>query len=191
MVNKGSSVLESYVGKCSYIATECEIFRVKIGRFCSIGPRVNIGLSTHPTSKRVTTHPAFYMDLRSGLKYSFHKNKEPLFNAYVPIEENYLCVIGNDVWIGSDVVIMDGTRIGDGAIIAAGAVVTKDVPPYSIYGGVPAKFLKSRFTDGQIEFLESFKWWEKPLNWIEENYSKFSDIDEFIEFANKIKKNEK
>jgi len=73
------------------------------------------------------------------------------------------CVIGNDVWIGSGVIIMDGIRIGDGAIVASGAVVTKDVAPYTIIGGVPAKVIKSRFPPETVEALMRIKWW----NWDE------------------------
>ena len=69
--------------------------------------------------------------------------------------------IGNDVWIGLNATILDGVTIGDGAIVAAGAVVTKDVPPYAVVAGVPAKIIKYRFTESQIDFLLKFRWWEK------------------------------
>ena len=79
-------------------------------------------------------------------------------------------------------------RIGDGAIVAAGAVVTKDVEPYTIVGGVPAKQIRKRFTDEEIEFLLSFKWWEKDVAWIAANASKFENIKDFMEeFKNESK----
>lgn len=69
-------------------------------------------------------------------------------------------VVGNDVWIGSDAKIMSGVHIGDGSIIAANAVVTKDVEPYTVIGGVPAKMIKKRFSDETIQMLEQMKWWD-------------------------------
>lgn len=69
-------------------------------------------------------------------------------------------IIGNDVWIGSNSVILQGVKIGDGAIIAAGAVVTKDVPSYTIWGGVPAKFIKDRFDEECKNYLQNLKWWD-------------------------------
>ena len=89
--------------------------------------------------------------------------------------------IGNDVWIGLNATILDGVTIGDGAIVAAGAVVTKDVPPYAVVGGVPAKIIKYRFTESQIDFLLKFRWWEKDRKWIQQNYKRFQDIESFIE----------
>src|SRR5690606_29947135 len=88
--------------------------------------------------------------------------------------------IGNDVWIGEDAIIMGGVKIGDGAIIAARAVVTKDVPPYSIYGGVPAKLIKYRFDNYIIKKLLAIKWWDLEESWIRENYYLFHDAEKFI-----------
>lgn len=97
------------------------------------------------------------------------------------LPRDYLVDIGHDVWIGADVKIMDGVSIGNGAVVAAGAVVTKDVPPYAIVGGVPAKIIKYRFTPDQIEFLQQFKWWNMPEDWIRENWQMFEDIEKFAE----------
>jgi len=89
-------------------------------------------------------------------------------------------IIGNDVWIGTNAIIMDDITIGDGAIIGAGTIVTKDVKPYSIVVGNPAKHLRFRFEEDEINFLLEFKWWDKDLTWIEENYTKFHDIKSFV-----------
>jgi acetyltransferase-like isoleucine patch superfamily enzyme len=92
-------------------------------------------------------------------------------------------IVGNDVWIGAKSTIMSGVKIGDGSIIGAGSTVTKDVPPYSIVAGNPAKFIKFRFTEEQIESLLQISWW----NWTEdriksEAMTMWSDnINEFIE----------
>lgn len=91
-------------------------------------------------------------------------------------------VIGNDVWIGNNVCIKQGITIGDGAIIATGAVVTKNVLPYTIYGGVPAKLIKKRFTDEQIEELLKIKWWDWNIEKIKlaTINNDFDNIDSFI-----------
>lgn len=103
----------------------------------------------------------------------------PIWKYTDPIGKK-LVEIGNDVWIGSHVLIMDGVKIGDGAIIAAGAVVTKDVEPYSIVGGVPARHIRYRFSEEQIKKLLQLKWWEKDFGWIKEHYRDFRNINEFI-----------
>ncbi len=94
-----------------------------------------------------------------------------LFNEYTET------TIGNDVWIGANVIVKSGVTIGDGSIIAAGAVVTKDVAPFSVIGGVPAKHIKLRFSEEQINFLKQFKWWEKDLYWLKQNKDLFTNIE--------------
>ena len=88
--------------------------------------------------------------------------------------------IGNDVWIGDNVYILAGVKIGNGAIIAMGAVVTRDVEPYTIVGGVPAKVIRKRFNDEQIKKLEEIKWWNKSTDWILEHIEDFEDIEKFV-----------
>ena len=86
--------------------------------------------------------------------------------------------IGNDCWIGQNVFIVGGTRINDGAVVLAGAVVTKDIPPYAIAGGVPAKIIKYRYDEDTIKFLLNLKWWNFPLNWFEKHWNLLCDINE-------------
>jgi len=155
------------LGDFSYIAMDTRMSNTSIGKFCSIGPYVVAGLGRHPARDFVSSHPIFYSTIGQA-QLSFAK--APHFNEYADIN------IGNDVWIGARSTILDGVTIGDGAMIAAGAVVSKDVPPYSIVGGVPAKIIRFRFTPEEIEFLKKLKWWDRDIGWLEQNYDSFHDI---------------
>ena len=92
------------------------------------------------------------------------------FAEYRPI------TIGNDVWIGARAMVMDGVEVGDGAIVAANAVVTKDVPPYAIVGGVPAKVIRYRFAPEKIEALQLLQWWSWPLEEICRRMQELNDL---------------
>lgn len=172
-----SMITSSYIGMASYIAANSNIQKTKIGRFCSIGPNVKCIFGKHPSSGFATTHPSFFsvsppVNLRLTDKQLFQEFAEPKDET-----GNYSIIIGNDVWIGANVSLMDGITIGDGAIIAANALVNNDVPPYTIVGGVPAKSIKKRFPDDDIEFLLNFKWWDKPLSWIKKNAINFESVE--------------
>ena len=156
-------IRDSSIGDYVYVGNKTKINRTIIGNFCSIGPNVQIGLGTHPTNL-LSTFPAFY-STRKQCQISFTKS-----DSYNEVGTN---MVGNDVWIGANVIIMDNIKIGDGAIIAAGAVVTKNVLPYSIVGGVPAKNIKYRFSQEKIEKLLTQAWWKNDLNWILENIDQF------------------
>jgi acetyltransferase-like isoleucine patch superfamily enzyme len=174
-----SLFINSKIGFSSYISEHSKFQNTKIGKFCSIGPNVEIIRGNHPTKQFVTTHPAFF-SLRKHVGYSFVETQ--LFEEYPkPIVENeiYTTSIGNDVWIGANVKIIEGVVIGDGAIVAAGSVVTKNLPAYGIYGGIPAKFIRNRFEAEEIEFLKNFEWWNKPFDWLQKNSMKFVSIEEF------------
>ena len=169
-----------YLGYGSYVSTGGQLFNIRIGRYTSVGPRcIVLSGGNHPTSRFVSTHPCFYSkDTHVGFTYS-HQN---LFNEYeyTDPENKYMVEVGNDVWIASDVKLLPGIVIHDGAVIAAGAVVTKDVPPYAIVGGVPAKVIRYRFEKEQIESLLDFQWWNKDEKWIREHAGLFDDIDGFL-----------
>ena len=90
-------------------------------------------------------------------------------NEYCP-ENKRAIVIGNDVWMGANCIIFEGVTIGDGAIIGTGALVTKDVPAYSIVGGIPAKIIRKRFSEDIINELKILKWWDWPKQKIAQNY---------------------
>ncbi len=171
-----NSIFAGELGFGSYMGANCQISG-RIGKYCSIGSDVKVLTGTHPTKDFVSTHPAFYsLKKQAGFTYA----KENLFEENKFADGNNPIIIGNDVWIGSGVTILAGVTVGDGAVIAAGAVVTKDVEPYTVVGGVPAKEIKKRFDDKQIHFLSELKWWDRPQEWIIKNAYDFRDINELM-----------
>jgi len=178
-IGSNSSVTSSKVGYASYLAANTHLSQTKIGRFCSIGPNVTLVFGRPPANTFVSTHPTFFSpSKRVGFSFTEIELFEE-FSKPIDSEGKYSISIGNDVWIGANTCIMDGVEIGDGAIIAANALVNKDIPPYTIVGGVPAKIIKKRFSDEHIEFLLQFKWWEKSKDWISTNAKYFTNIDKF------------
>lgn len=152
------------IGAYSYLSQDAHVGTINIGRFCSIGPGLKSGFGIHPANF-VSTSPVFF---------STRKQCGVTFADRDYFKEYQLTSIGHDVWIGNDVYIKDGTTIGDGAIIAAGAVVTKDVAPYAIVGGVPAKLIRFRFTDKVIDELLDVKWWNWPAAELQAAQSMFA-----------------
>lgn len=179
-ISKYANVSNVELGLLSNINLGCNIHNTKIGRYCSMGPRVNIIIGRHPTNKIVSINPIFYsMKKQNGFTFATSQ----IFNEFKYADEiNKISVIvGNDVWIGSDANILEGVVIGDGAVIAAGSVVTKNVPPYAIVGGVPAKILKYRFEENEIKELLRIKWWDWEMNKLKETSNLFCDINLFLE----------
>lgn len=142
-------VNHSLIGNYTYIGRNSLIQNTKIGNYCSISHEVICGLGRHPLDL-FSTSPVFYR--RNNPLYLQIVNKNIEFEEYLPIN------IGHDVWIGARAIIMDGVNVGDGAVIAAGAIVTKDVPPYAIVGGIPAKILKYRSKRGFV-IKQQKEWW--------------------------------
>ncbi len=167
-----NTCFSGFLGFGSYIGKNCNI-SAKIGRYCSIASDIKVVSGTHPTKDFVSTHPAFFSTKKQA---GFTYVGKDMFVENKFAEGSYSVVIGNDVWIGQGVILLSGVTVGDGAIIATGAVVIKDVEPYSIVGGVPAKEIRKRFDDEEIKFLLDLKWWDKPEKWIRENAEKFSNI---------------
>ena len=171
-IYKHSRLRDSEFGDFSYAARNCQIYNTRIGKFTCIGPNVNTGMGAHPSAEFVSSHPLFYSTLGQSSGLVIVDNN--LFDEFPETQ------IGNDVWIGNNVTVRYGVKIGDGAIIGSGAVVTKDVEPYSIVGGVPAKTIKYRFTPEQIDFLQQIRWWDKDLEWIKANKDLFRNIEKFM-----------
>lgn len=130
----------------------------RVGAYCSVGQELIVRRRDHPV-RRPFLHPFFY-----------DKNLGLVTHDTIPETEANPLTIGNDVWIGARVTILGGcTKIGNGAILAGGAVVTKDVAPYTIVAGLPAKPLKRRFDDDMIATLEESRWWEHDIATVLEN----------------------
>lgn len=161
------------MGYGSYSAGNCFI-RADIGRFCSIGAGVWTLVGTHPISQPyATTSPMFFSLLRQSMvTFATEQRFQEIFP---PVQ------IGNDCWIGNNVQIVGGIVIGDGAVLLTGAVVTKNVPPYAVVGGVPAKILKYRYDDETIAWLLKARWWDKPIDWLRENWKLLCDIEKLKE----------
>lgn len=171
----GCMVGRGTYGYEAFISYDLGIQVKKIGRFCSINDRAQVYAHNHALG-RVTTHPILD-DLRFAppspkIWSSIENTGSPIRHAAFTSEDE-LVEIGNDVWIGTNAVILSGVHIGDGAIIGAGAIVTKDVEPYAIVGGVPAKFIRYRFSREIIDAFLRIKWWDWPLEKIEENIELF------------------
>lgn len=177
----------SYYGKMglgSYIGPN-SILNADVGRFSSIGPRVRVINATHPMKEPyVTTSPLFF---------SLDKSKTPLNETfaqeqmieefrYIDKERQIDIKIGNDCWVGGGVTFIGGTEVHDGAVILAGAYVVKDVPPYAIVGGIPAKVIGYRYDDETIDFLLYNKWWEKDVAWFKENWKLMTDLNQFKKY---------
>lgn len=166
------SSFQGSMGFGSFIGPHCEI-GAYIGRFTSIAPWVRTNPGIHPIeAPYVSTCPMFFSNFcQNG--YSF--TSKMAFTEYV-----HFCVIGSDVWVQENVFFTAGITIGDGAVVMAGAVVVKDVPPYAVVGGCPAKVIKYRYSQDVIDFLLKIQWWNRSIEWIKAHADDFNNIECFI-----------
>lgn len=163
-IERNTLIYQSAIGKYSYIGAFSMVFKTQIGRFCSIAYNVTIGPQEH-NYRKASSHPFIY----------------DVF--YDLIDDNFLLTdtvldkgltIGNDVWIGCNATILRGVKIGDGAVIGANALVNRDVPPYAVVAGNPARIVKYRFTPNIIAQLMSLSWWDWPAEKIKKNQAFFT-----------------
>ena len=165
IIYENVSVLNSNIDNFSYVQKNSQINNAKVGKFCSIASNVNIGLAEHPLNF-LSTNPCIY-DKSQPVLFSF--DTAQCDRELVPTTS-----IDADVWVGQNALIKAGVSVGVGAVIGAGAVVVKDVLPYSIVGGVPAKHLKWRFDKEKRDELLSLKWWEQDIDSITQISNQFS-----------------
>lgn len=160
-IERRNVLINSEIGNYSYTGYNTVIKKTRVGKFCSISWNVSIGGANHDY-KKLTTHPFPFRN-----EWGIQDGKEE-FESF----SNEL-IIGNDVWVASNACILRGVRIGDGAVIAAGAVVTHDVPPYEIWGGIPARKIGQRFDNKTIDKVLELKWWDLPIDFLSKNIEYF------------------
>ena len=168
-IGMASNCIRVKMGRYSYMGYNNAVSDTIIGSFCSIASYCAIGGGKHPLNT-VSTSPAFYSG-RNSLGINFSAFSE---------EKNKGVEIGNDVWVGETVFIRDGVKIGTGAVIGAHSVVTKDVPPYAIVAGAPARILRYRFDEETIQKLMKSKWWEWPVEELYKMGGYFNSVELFL-----------
>lgn len=169
-INRNSMIRCSKIGDYSYGGMNFNAIHCIIGKYSSVSWNVSIGGADHDYSK-VTTHAFLY-----NPSFGMLDDGEELYDRF-----SDSCEIGNDVWIGAGAQILRGVKVGDGAVIAAGAVVTKNVPPYTVAAGVPAKIIKNRFDEKTVQRLLQIKWWDLDPDIIKYNIGLFNSApDESI-----------
>jgi phosphonate metabolism protein (transferase hexapeptide repeat family) len=153
-VGPRTKLLEVSMSDYSYVVNDSDVAYCSIGKFCSIAAMTRINPGNHPMQRARQAH--FTERARA---YFPGEEDEHEFFAW---RRAHHVSIGNDVWIGHGAIVLAGRSIGDGAVIAGGAVVTKDVPPYTIVGGNPARPIRQRFPDGIATRMRALAWWNWP-----------------------------
>jgi len=171
-IGPNCSLVETTLDDYSYVVGDNQIIYTDIGKFSNIASHVRINPGNHPM-ERVTMHHITYRRKMYGLG-----EDDADFFAW---RRSHKCIIGHDTWLGHNVIVMPGVTIGIGAVVGSGAVVTKDVDPYTIVVGVPAKPLRKRFPDATIEKLLAIAWWDWDLATLEARFNDLYNIDLFVE----------
>lgn len=172
-LGENCTLVETTFGDYSYAAGDASFIYSEIGKFCSIASHVRINPVNHPMG-RVTQHHCTYRRKQFGFDTV---DDEDFFNW----RREHKCVVGHDVWIGHGAVIMPGVRIGTGAVIGSGAVITKDVEPFEVVVGIPAKHLRMRFTEDIIQKLMDIAWWDWDRETLEARFQDFMDLNVFLQ----------
>ena len=175
-IHSGTRFYRSSIGKYSYVGRKGFVTNASIGNFTSIGGGCDIGGTSHPLDW-VSTSSTFHK-WENVFKKNFARHEFEIFKQ---------TTIGNDVWIGTNVLIKAGITIADGAVIGMGAVVTKDVGPYEIWAGNPARMIRKRFDEETIARLLETKWWEKSDEEIEKFAPLVTDVQAFLAYMEEQK----
>jgi hypothetical protein len=171
-IGANSGIMESTFDDYSYTAGDNQIIYAEVGKFSNIASHVRINPGNHPM-ERVTLH---HMTYRRAL-YGFGEDDKAFFDW----RRSHKCVIGHDTWLGHNVIVMPGVTVGIGAVVGSGAVVTKNVPPYMIAVGVPAKVLRPRFPEKITEALLRIAWWDWDHAVLGARLDEMNDVQAFVE----------
>ena len=168
-VAEGCRLVDTELGDYSYIMPNGQTWCVTIGKFANIAASVRLNATNHPMS-RATQHHITY---RAGDYFDDAENESDFFAA----RRSQRVSVGHDTWIGHGVTVLSGVTIGDGAVVGSGAVVTKDVAPYTIVGGVPARFIRERFPCTIAERLRALAWWDWDHTQLRKALDDFRNLD--------------
>lgn len=165
-------MVETRFGDYSYTAGDNQIIYATVGKFANIASHVRINPGNHPMERVTLHHVTYRRDL-----YGFGEDDAAFFDW----RRAHHCVIGHDTWLGHNVIVMPGVRIGDGAVVGSGAVVTKDVEPYTIVVGVPARPLRRRFPQAICDALQRIAWWDWDHDTLGARLDEMNDAARFVE----------
>ena len=171
-INRRNYIRESRIGEFTTIELNANVLFSDVGKYTTISRAADIGATEHDYKKVTTFGIEKVKAMRGGVYQEFNFTN---------------CKIGNDVWIGAGAQVLKKANVGDGACIGAGAIVTKDVPPYAIVVGVPAKILKYRFEEKFIEDLLKIKWWDWPQDVVIKNFEFLTSSNINAETIEKLK----
>jgi len=151
-VGARTSFTDSVLGDYSYVVNDAEVITTEVGKFCSIAAMTRLNPGNHPMWRATQSHVVY--------RASRYFDGEDDESAFFDWRRAHPVKIGHDVWIGHGAIVLPGRTVGTGAVIAAGAIVTKDVAPYQIVAGVPARPMRRRFPPSIADRLEMLAWWD-------------------------------
>jgi len=168
-VGARTSMIESRMDDYSYVVNDCEIIYTSIGKFCSIAAMVRINPGNHPMWRITQSHFTY----RASTYFEGEEDEAAFFDW----RRSYPVRLGHDVWIGHGAIVLPGRSVGNGSVIAAGSVVTKDVSPYTVVAGVPARPVKRRFDEATAEAIEALAWWDWDHDRLRDALADFRELD--------------
>jgi phosphonate metabolism protein (transferase hexapeptide repeat family) len=170
-----TSVVETVMGDYSYVVQDANIIYAEIGKFCSIAAMTRINPGNHPMERATQAHFTY----RSSAYFDGEADDE----AFFAWRRSHGVALGHDVWVGHGAIILPGRSIGTGAVVAAGAVVTRDVAPYTIVGGSPARVIRRRFSEAVADRLMALAWWDWSHDALRDALPAFRslDVEAFLE----------